>query len=290
MKAGIFAWLFQLLPMFVIFPVWQVTRYLLFFALLLRSFDVAPGDRDIGRFILAYLTFHVVWVTITPLFFVIIKWMVIGKYKAGRYPIWGSYYLRWWFVDQCRKIFLRGIWGSNEVLLNFYYRLLGAKIGKGARISLECELAEFDLVSVGENAAVEYATMRGFGVDNGSMILGPVSLGKDASLGARSVLAPYTSIPDGGHLAAVTSSYETGRALDPKNARVNRKLLPEPSLWMLVLVEGTITFLVNAVSQVPPMMVLFAMLQYKGALGNFSTPSDLLDWLSDPRRIPFCKY
>ena len=45
--------------------------------------------------------------------------------------------------------------------------MLGAKIGSGARISAECDIAEFDLVEVGDKASVEAATLRGFGVDNG---------------------------------------------------------------------------------------------------------------------------
>ena len=56
--------------------------------------------------------------------------------------------------------------------------MLGAKIDPGAHISLDCELAEFDLVTVGRNAAVELCTLRGFGVDNGAMILGKVHVGE----------------------------------------------------------------------------------------------------------------
>jgi acyl-coenzyme A synthetase/AMP-(fatty) acid ligase/acyl carrier protein len=238
------AWIVQLIPMFVVFPIWQVTRYLFFFAMLLRSLEVVPSNRNVGTFVLAYLCFHLCWVTITPLVFVAIKWIVIGRYKAGRFPIWGSYYLRWWFVDICRQLFLRGVWGSNEVLLNFYYRLLGANIAKGARISLEADVAEFDLVTIGENAAVEMSTVRGFGVDNGAMILGPVHVGHHASVGARSVVAPYTSVPDNAHLGPATSSYDL-KAMDDKFARVNRRHLPEPNLIMQLFIGGPISFLVN---------------------------------------------
>ena len=280
--------LFQLMPMFVLYPIWQVTRYLLFFAMILKCLETFPGVRNIGTLVIAYLIFHLFWITITPLVFVAIKWLVIGRYKAGRYPIWGTYYLRWWFVDVCRKLFLRGIWGSNGTLLNFYYRLLGAKIGKNAHVSLECDLAEFDLVSIGQDAAIEFATIRAFGVDNGAMILGPVSVGSNASVGARSVVAPYTSVPDGCHLGPVTSSYEIDKALDTKHARYNRRCMPEPQWWMLLLIEGPITFLVNAFGQIPPLLVLFAMLEYKSDADEiFSTPSDLMEWLCDPMRIPF---
>lgn len=278
---------FQLVPMFIIFPVWQVSRYLLFFCLLLWSIEVVPGDRDIGTFILAYLVFHTLWITVTPLIFVAIKWIVIGRYQAGRYPIWGSYYLRWWFVDVCRKLFLRGIWGSNTVLLNAYYRMLGAKIGKGARISLECDLAEFDLVEVGKRAAIEMATLRGFGVDNGAMILGRVRVGDRASLGVKSVVAPFTSVPDDCHLGPVTSSYDVGEALHYKHARVNRQSLPEPCLWIQMCVIAPITFLVNCVGQLPPLVVLLLMLRYKGEQQAFTTLSDLMEWLCTPQRIKY---
>lgn len=280
--------LFQLVPMFIVFPIWQVTRYLMFFGLLLWSIDNVPGDRDIGRFIFAYIAFHTIWISVTPLVFVAIKWIVIGRYRRGRFPIWGSYYLRWWFVDICRKLFLRGIWGCNEVSLNAYYRMLGAKIGKGARISLECDVAEFDLVEIGDGAAIEFGTLRGFGVDNGAMILGPVRVGNFASLGVRSVVAPYTSIADHCHLGPVSSSYEVGHALDVKNARVNRRCLPEPNLWLQLFVIAPITFLVSVFGQIPPFIVLFMMLRYKGENNDgFSNLNDLMRWLCDPYRIRY---
>ena len=37
---------------------------------------------------------------IMPLTGIGVKWLVIGRYKPGRYPLWGSYYLRWWIVEQ----------------------------------------------------------------------------------------------------------------------------------------------------------------------------------------------
>jgi acetyltransferase-like isoleucine patch superfamily enzyme len=172
--------------------------------------------------------------------------------------------------------------------MNTYYRLLGAKIGSGVRISLECDLAEYDLVDVGHGASVDFATLRGFGVDNGAMILGPVKIGNHASVGAKSVVAPFTSIPDNCHLGPVTSSYETSRkAYRSKHARVNRKSLPEPDLCMKLFVEGPITFLVNGFGQIPSLLVLLRMLQYKGAHETFSNLGDLMAWLCDPKRIPY---
>ena len=290
-QGGIIAYFVQLLPMFVVFPAWQVARYLMFFTLLLEKsrFLWNITDRDIVTFLMSYMLFHFLWVTFVPLIFVMIKWTVIGRYKPGRYPIWSSYYLRWWFVDVCRKLFLRGIWGSNDVLLNQYYRMLGANVAGNARISLECDLAEYDLVTVGNNAAVEMCTLRGFAVDNGAMLIGPVRVGNNSSVGLRSVVAPFTQVPDGEHLGAVTSTYDVN-AFNENHARVNRQKVAEPSNFLQICVGGPITFFVNSFAQIPPIFVLYLLLMYKSREKSenfFGHWNELIDWLCDPARIPF---
>lgn len=133
-------------------------------------------------------------------------------------------------MDVCRKLFLRGIWGSNNALLNFCYCLLGADIVPGACISLECDVAEFDLVKVGRNA-----------VDNGAMLLGPVCVGDKSSVGLRSVVLPHTQVPAGEHLGPVTSTYDS-KALGPEHARVNCRCFAEPSIAVQICLGGPITF------------------------------------------------
>lgn len=187
---------------------------------------------------------------------------------------------------------LRGVWGSNDFLLRTYYRMLGANIHPGAKIGLDCDLAEYDLVTVGRNAAVELCTLRGFGVDNGAMILGKVRVGHESSVGIRSVVAPYTSIPDGQHLGPGTSSYDVtpGKALHPKHAMINRQYFPQPSVLTQIFLGTPIIFAVNAFSQIPPMIVLYCLLWFKSREKSemfFMNWNELMDWLCDYRRIPF---
>ena len=289
-QSGIWANLFQLIPLFVIYPAWQLMRFFMFFRCLLWILNLTPGEHNIYKFVFTLVCFHSLWVTVTPLLFVLIKWAVIGKYQKGRYPIWGEYYLRWWFVDVMRKLIGRGIWGSNYRFLNFYYRLLGANIGRDARISLEADIAEYDLVSVGENAAVEYSTVRGFGVDNGCMLLGPVTVGNFASVGARSVAAPHTEIPDGTHLGPLTSSYEIKSVPFSSSDHIayNRQALPEPFLTSQIFIVGPITFFVSTLSHLPALGVLFWMLKMPWHHDEpFENLGDLMEWLCEVRRIPF---
>ncbi len=76
------------------------------------------------------------FILIPPLgmvFAILVKWLVIGRYKAGDYPLWGSYYLRWWFVRRLSDI-IATPYLSGTPMIRFYYRLLGAKIGRRAFI------------------------------------------------------------------------------------------------------------------------------------------------------------
>ena len=284
------AGLIQALPITIVFPFWQITRYLLFLRCVVWFVSGVPSADDIGAFILAYIFFFfVIWQTLTPLVFVAIKWTVIGRYQPGRYRIYDTYYLRWWFVDICRKLFLRGIWGCNQTMLNLYYRMLGAKIGKNARISPDADIAEYDLVEIGENAAIEYATVRGFGLDNGSMLLGRVRIGSNGSAGIKSIVAPNTEVSDECHLAPGTASYEVDeQALNAKHSRSNRQMLPDPAWYMELFLGGPIMLFVHGMEQLPPLAILLAMLWYKNEEGiPLDNVGDLVAWLSDPDRIPF---
>jgi len=284
--------IFQLVPLFVIYPVWYMTRFFLFFRCLLWALVLTPEVHNLYKFVLTLVMFHLLWVTFTPLLFVLIKWTIIGKYRQGRYAIYSEYYLRWWMVDVFRKLTGLGIWGSNELLLATYYRLLGATIGKGARISLQADVAEFDLVSIGEQAAVEASTVRAFGVDNGCMILGPVRVGHKSSVGAGSVVAPHTEIPDGADLGPATSSYEINSTAPLSDTshhlRYNRQALPEPFLVSQILFVGPILFVVNTMSHMPAFLVLYRMIEMPWHHDEpFESMGDLMEWLCDVRRIPF---
>lgn len=282
----------QMIPILIILPLWELSRSFLYFRMLMLV--LYRHERGKYHFLLLGVTlslFHLLWLTITPLIFVAVKWVVIGKYRAGRYPLWKSDYLRWWFVDVVRRMIGKGIWASTEPSLNFYYRLLGAKIGKDAHIAHDAEIAEYDLVTIGDGAVVEHATVRGFGCDNGAMVLGPVAVGEFGSVGLHSVVAPHTSIPAGTHLGAACSSYEITSAHMGKqieHLRVNRSALPAPNMWWQMFICNPLLFVVEVISQLPALAVLIVLIHMPWRKGSVrTTVGDLMEWLSDVRRIPF---
>lgn len=288
LENSFFSDLFQLLPLTTLFPLWQFSRFFFFFTSLLSILNRTPGEANLYKFILTLVFYHFLWNVLSPLVFVLIKWIVIGRYEAGRYPFWGSYYMRWWFVDVSRKILGRGVWGSHNNLLIIYYRLLGAKIGSGVRLSLEADIAEYDLVNIGDDAKVEYCTLRGFGVDNGAMMLGEVTVGASASVGIRSVVAPHTKVPPNAHVGPASSSYELNID-DDKHLSYNRYSVPEPNFLWQALVVSPITFFVDTFSHIPAMVMLFLLVTMHNRENSdvFQTLDDLMEWLCEPKRIPY---
>ena len=56
----------------------------------------------------------------------------------------------------------RGIFEWHPALLSLYYRLGGAKIGKGVTIHLKAQLTDFDLISIADNVAIDAALVDAF--------------------------------------------------------------------------------------------------------------------------------
>ncbi|MEH2136552.1 Pls/PosA family non-ribosomal peptide synthetase [Nostoc sp.] len=122
---------------------------------------------------------------------IITKWLLLGRVKPGLYPIWGSFYLRWWFVKNLQSItpidFL-----SGTPLLNLYYRLLGAKIGANVYLST-IDINIPDLVSIGADSSIGYATsLENATVEKGYLKIGRIEIGSRCFVGASAVLSENT--------------------------------------------------------------------------------------------------
>ena len=132
-----------------------------------------------------------------------IKWLVIGRYRAGRYPLWSSYYFRWWLVDRVLAVApLAHLAGTP--LLNLYCRLMGARIGKNVLLASE-SLATFDLLSIGDDSTVGFeSTLWGHTVEDGMLILGPIKIGARCAVGGRSVVAAGGTLEDDASLGELS--------------------------------------------------------------------------------------
>lgn len=123
------------------------------------------------------------------------KWLVLGRVRPGRYPLWGGYFLRWWFVEAIRSI-VPTSYLIGTPLLSIYYRLMGARIGANVYLGNDGG-STFDLLSIGDDSCLGADShFTGATIADGWLILGPVEIGRRCFVGTRSLLGPSTRMED----------------------------------------------------------------------------------------------
>src|SRR5262249_30233998 len=209
---------------------------------------------------------------------IVLKWLVIGRFKPGSYPLWGFYYFRWWLVTRYEA--WSGIAGyPGTPLMNLYYRLMGARVGKNCIIDTPL-CAIFDLVSIGDDTCIgAESQLLGYKVEDGMLVIGGIDTGSRCFIGTHSALAINTKMEDDSYLddmsllpeGAVMKSKEARRGSPAEPAEVNLPCINEErARGKHPLFFGLVHFLVNGVvgvltllSAVPPLaLVLGAYLLF----------------------------
>jgi non-ribosomal peptide synthetase-like protein len=123
------------------------------------------------------------------------KWLIIGKYKPGSYPLWSSYYWRFWLVRQIHgSVPLAPLSGSP--LLNTYYRWLGAKIGRNVYLG-NVEIIAADAIVISPNTSInDGASLVGYEIVNGRLEIGSVQIGHDCFIGGNTMIGLHTQMED----------------------------------------------------------------------------------------------
>ena len=124
-----------------------------------------------------------------------VKWIVIGRYKAGAHPLWGTFYFRWWLTTTIEAAVPVGYLAGTP-LLNIYLRLMGAKIGRNVHLNSDT-FAIYDLLSIGEDSSINVdSNLLGYTVEHGRLKLGRITIGKRCFVGARAAVRENTIMED----------------------------------------------------------------------------------------------
>ncbi|MDB5992291.1 MAG: Amino acid adenylation [Herbaspirillum sp.] len=127
------------------------------------------------------------------------KWLIAGRLKPGRYPLWGLTYYRWWLVDrliESAPVYLL----SGSSLYTWWLRALGARIGPEVVIG-SITLRAHDLFDVSAGVSIGNAVnFENARVEHGQLWLGQISLGEESCIGSYAVLEGDTQVGAFGHL------------------------------------------------------------------------------------------
>ena len=143
---------------------------------------------------------------------VVVKWVLIGRWKAGEFPVWGAAYLRFWVVKSLLHANPIVLFAGNPLYV-LYLRALGARIGKGVTILSPSLPVCTDLITIGEGSIIRKDSfLLGYRAVAGRIQTGSVTLGRQVYVGEKTVLDIDTAMGDGSQLGH-TSSLQRGQAV-----------------------------------------------------------------------------
>ena len=191
----ILCWILQTISLLFIYGLFAVQIFFPY----LGYYVVAEETKNIPYAITAALC---MFCFIPPLFAAVgigMKWLVIGKMKEGDYPLWGSYYFRWWFVKTMQRL-LPSQFLNGTPLYNGYLRRMGVKVAKDAQLGAVSIGAE-DLVTIGSDASISsQVTINNAYVQDGMLKLRAIHLGDHAYVGSKAIIAGGANIEAWGEL------------------------------------------------------------------------------------------
>jgi hypothetical protein len=101
---------------------------------------------------------------VLPLVGLAAKTALVGfrRQPCGPLPLWGRAHLAGATARHVLQLCGRGAFGSHPALLRLYFRLAGARVGRGVLFHPQVKLDDSDLVHVGDFAVVDFAVLHPF--------------------------------------------------------------------------------------------------------------------------------
>ncbi|MFZ9916496.1 MAG: phosphopantetheine-binding protein, partial [Phycisphaerales bacterium] len=137
----------------------------------------------------------------------LVKWLLIGRYRAMRVQAWSSFHLRHWIVVRAAALVP---WDLVEImgLAPAALRLLGARIGRGVHIHRGVRLTDggWDLLTLEDGATIgQDACLRTLELDAGTLVFGRVTMRRNSTLETRAGLSPGAELGEGSVLRPLSN-------------------------------------------------------------------------------------
>jgi len=149
------------------------------------------------RYFLLAFPASTVLIVLTALLSAAIRWSVLPRLRPGRSPIHSNTYVAKWLVSQIQESSLNVLHGIYATIYApFWYRLLGAKVGKDAEISTALGVVP-DMLTLGDETFIADAVMLGDEeIDGGWMVMEPTVVSHRSFVGNGAYIPDGTVLPE----------------------------------------------------------------------------------------------
>ena len=157
---------------------------------------------DTGSHVEALLASIVAYLLMPPSILAVVlltKWLLIGRFREGDYPLWGSYYFRWWTVQTVQRLMPEQFITGTPVY-PLYLRLLGARVARDAQLS-NLTIGATDLIDIGPGVSTATAVVfDNAAVEGGMLKLRRIRIDAFGYVGTSAVIGGGTHIESWGEL------------------------------------------------------------------------------------------
>jgi non-ribosomal peptide synthetase-like protein len=126
-----------------------------------------------------------------------IRWGLLPRLQPGSWPVHSNVYCRKWLVNQIQESSLHVLHGVYAtVFAPFWYRLLGAKVGRDAEISTALGVIP-DMLTLGDETFIADAVLLGDEqIDGGWMTMQPTVISRRSFVGNAAYIPDGTILPE----------------------------------------------------------------------------------------------
>jgi non-ribosomal peptide synthetase-like protein len=193
------------------------TLFITFAALITNVVSYLQVENDLGDLLFVFPFLYIGASILGTMVVALFKWIIIGKYKPSRKPLWSNYVWRSELITGIYEnflvlFFLNLLTGTP--FIKYPLRLLGCKIGKGVCL-FTTQVTEFDLVKIDNNSVLnDNCTLQTHLFEDRVMKMSYVDIGKSCSIGGMAVVL-------------YDSKMEDHSVLEPLSVLMKSETLPE---------------------------------------------------------------
>ncbi|MGF0237472.1 Pls/PosA family non-ribosomal peptide synthetase [Rhodococcus sp. IEGM1300] len=152
---------------------------------------------QLARYFILAFPASAVLIVVTALASAALRWIALPRLQPGRYSVHSNTYCAKWLVSHIQEASLNVLSGIYAtVYAPFWYRLLGAKVGRDAEISTAQGVIP-DMLTLGDETFIADAVMLGDEqIDGGWMSMQPTVISNRSFVGNGSFIPDGTVLPE----------------------------------------------------------------------------------------------
>ncbi|PYI02480.1 acetyl-CoA synthetase-like protein [Aspergillus sclerotiicarbonarius CBS 121057] len=179
-----------------------------------------------------------------------------------------------------------GIFDRYDCSRIWYYRALGARIGRNVRIDEYTTLGEYDLIDIGDRMELEHCICRPFASErNTSMLLLPISIGANSYVGIRSNVVPGTTLAPDTCIGPNSSTWEVDDADESNRDLASTPAVQPHWIWQISVVVW-LEILVGCAGELPRLAGLLLIVSRYPTVAE-DRLRHTISWLTSPTRIGY---